>query len=381
VFPRIDYVHWIHARIEAATHDLGSSDLRPEAGDPDRVVPARLADLPTPEEGLRTLVAAAYDVDAERVLVTPGASAANLLATAVALDGSAEASVDRTGGSGLTAPPGRVLVEKPGYEPHVATPRGLGATIDRYRRGERWALDPDRIGAATTEETCLVVASNRHNPSGARADRGTLADAATAAATADARLLVDEVYAPYGRTDADGDLAGDAQGSVFGGPTAAGLPDTVVTGSLTKFWGFGSLRVGWLVAEPSFVERAREVAVHLSAVAGPSRTLARRALSNRSELAAVQRERCLENHDLLRSFVERRPAIDGPVFEGCPYAFLTHDSVDGDAVAAAAWEEGVLVVSGRFFGAPEGVRVSLDGPPGEMEAALAAFGGALDRGV
>ncbi|MEF8840418.1 MAG: hypothetical protein V5A62_02175 [Haloarculaceae archaeon] len=70
MFPRIDYVHWIHARIEAATHDLGSSDLRPEAGDPDRVVPARLADLPTPEEGLRTLVAAAaWD---EGVLVVPG---------------------------------------------------------------------------------------------------------------------------------------------------------------------------------------------------------------------------------------------------------------------------------------------------------------------
>lgn len=381
MFPRIDYVHWILTRIEAATHDLGSSDLRPEAGDGDRVIPRRLADLPTPDADLRTLVAEAYGVDTEWVLVTPGASAANMLATAVAIDGSVEAGVERTDASESTAPPGRVLVEKPGYQPHVATPRGLGAPVDRYRRGERWALDPDRIGAATMDETCLVVASNRHNPSGARADRGTLADAATAAATADARLLVDEVYAPYGRADADGDAGGVPGDSVFGGPTAAGLPNTVVTGSLTKFWGFGSLRVGWLVAEPSFVERAREVAVHLSAVAGPSRTLAGRALANRSELGAVQRERCLANHDLLRSFVERRPAIDGPVFGGCPYAFLTHDSVDGDAVAAAAWEDDVLVVPGRFFGAPEGIRVSLGGPPAEMDAALTAFGGALDRVV
>ena len=372
MFPRIDYVHWILPRIEAATHDLGSSDLRPESGGGDRVVPPRLADLPTPGADLRTLVAEAYGVDAEQVLVTPGASVANALAAAAALGEAAAAGTDGTGRGGAGARAGRVLVEKPGYEPHVATPRGLGATVDRYRRGESWALDPDRIRAAAMDETCLVVASNRHNPSGARADRETLAAAAEAAATADARLLVDEVYAPYGRAD-----AGDE--GAFGGPTAAGLPNAVVTGSLTKFWGLGSLRVGWLVADPAFVERAREVAVHLPAVAGPSRTLARRALAAHETLAADQRARCLENHELLRSFVEDRSELDGPVFDGCPFALLAHESADGESVAAAAWEEGLLVAPGRFFGAPSGgVRVSLGLPPERAEDALSTFGDVLD---
>ncbi|MEF8788582.1 MAG: aminotransferase class I/II-fold pyridoxal phosphate-dependent enzyme [Haloarculaceae archaeon] len=357
MFPRIEYVDWIVPRIEAATHDLGSSDLHPEAGDRDRIVPPRLADLPTPDDGLRTLVAAAYGVDAERVLVTPGASAANAIAAAVALGTAPDPSA------------ARVLVEKPGYEPHVATPEGLGATVDRYRRDETWALDPGRIDAATMDETCLVVASNRHNPTGARADRETLAAAAEAAASADARLLVDEVYAPYGAV---------GEGGAFGGPTGADLPNAVITGSLTKFWGFGPLRIGWLVADPSFVERAREVAVHLSAVAGPSRTLARRALAAGESLAADGRERCLANHDLLRSFLEDRADLDGRVFEGCPYAFLTHESADGETVAAAAWEEDVLVVPGRFFGATDGFRVSLGVPPGDARDGLEAFGRALD---
>jgi aspartate/methionine/tyrosine aminotransferase len=368
VFPRIEYVHWILPRIDEATHDLGSSDLRPESGHPERVVPSRLADLPTPDEDLRTLVASAYGVDTDQVLVTPGASSANLVATAVALD-EAESETPGGGGGSSEGRSDRVLVEKPGYEPHVASPRGLGATVDRYRRGDAWTLDADRIRAAATERTSLVVTSNRHNPSGSLADRETLSAAATAAGAVGARLLVDEVYAPYGADDPEG---------VFGGPTAVGLPNTVVTSSLTKFWGFGSLRVGWLVADPGFVERARETAVHLSAVAGPSRTLARRVLENRETIAAVQRERCLANHDLLRAFVEEQP-LDGHVFDGCPYAFLTHESVDGDAVAAAAWDDGVLVVPGRFFGAPEGVRVSLGGPTDRVEEALSAFGGALDR--
>ena len=371
MFPRIEYVEWILPRVEAATHDLGSSDLRSGTDERDRVVPPRLADLPTPETGLRTLLAEAYGVDRERVLVTAGASAANLLATAVALGESTSQAIDGAGGRAGGTPTGRVLVEKPGYEPHVATPRGLGATVDRFRRGEAWALEPARVRGAAMEETCLVLASNRHNPSGVRVDRGTLREAAEAAATVDARLLVDEVYAPYGAE------IGDAA-DVFGGPTATGLPNAVVTGSLTKFWGLGSLRVGWLVADPAFVARAREVALHLPAVAGPSRALARRVLANREPLAAAARERCLENHDLLRSFVEGRPELEGPVPEGCPYAFLVHDSADGDAVAAAAREEGVLVVPGRFFGASEGIRVSLGLPPERAEAALAAFGDALD---
>jgi aspartate/methionine/tyrosine aminotransferase len=363
VFPRIDYVDWILPRIDAAVHDLGSSDLHPETDDARLVVPPRLADLPTPGADLETLIAEAYDVDPDEVLVTAGASAANLLAIATALrDPSGEDTDDDDG-------PGHVLVEKPGYEPLVATPRGFGATVDRYRREETWALDPDRIDAAAMDETRLIVASNRHNPSGARADRETLSEAASTAASADARLLVDEVYAPYGP---------EGEG-VFGGPTAAGLPDTVVTSSLTKFWGFGSLRIGWLVADPEFVGRAREVSTHLHDVADPSRTLARRLLANRGSIRSAQRERCLRNHEALRSFVESRSDLSGAVFDGCPYAFLEHESADGDAVAAAAWEEDVLVVPGRFFGADDGVRVSLGGPPDRVEAALSAFEQALDR--
>jgi len=118
VFPRIEYVDWIRPRIEAATHDLGSSDLRPEAGDSNRVVPAGLADRPTPEEGLRPLVAAAYDVDAEQVLVTPGASSANLLAMAVALGESASSTGAFTEGTAAGTP----------------EPRGRGGRPVRVRR-------------------------------------------------------------------------------------------------------------------------------------------------------------------------------------------------------------------------------------------------------
>jgi aspartate/methionine/tyrosine aminotransferase len=54
----------------------------------------------------------------------------------------------------------------------------------------------------------------------------------------DATLLVDEVYAPF---ESDG-RAGP--GTAFGGVTAAGIRDVVVTNSLIKFFGFGTVRLG-----------------------------------------------------------------------------------------------------------------------------------------
>lgn len=356
MFPDIDYLAWIAGRPEAATHDLGSSDLRPVTGG--SVVPAAIEGLDAPEgTSLEALLADRYDVDTDQVLVTAGGSAANLVAAATTLDGE----------SGET-----VLVEKPGYEPMWATPEALGAKVDRFRRTreDAWILDPNRVAAATVAETALVSVTNRHNPSGVSATRETLAEVAGIVRTHDARFLVDEVYAPYGAAE-------DGRG--FGGPTAAGIEGCVVTSSLTKFHGLGGLRIGWLVADAPFVARAREVQRHLSAVAEPSRTLARRALANEVELAAPARQHAAANYDLLRQFVAARPDVSGVVADGCPFALLYHESLDGDEVHALAAERDVLVVPGRFFGEPDGFRVSLGRDPEAVARAIDAFGSALDE--
>lgn len=59
-------------------------------------------------------------------------------------------------------------------------------------------------------------------------------------------------------------------------------------------------------------------------------------------------------------------------------AFVSHRSALGDEVTEAALDAGVLVVPGRFFDRPEGVRLTLGRPADEMRAALDAFGDVLD---
>lgn len=367
MFPAIEYLEWISGRPEVAPHDLASSDLRGDRGFDPVAVPPRVEGLSDPPAGvsLETLVATEYGVDPEQVLVTAGASQANAIAAATAM-GDAGGDVD----DGADDARPKVLVEKPTYEPLVATPRAFGADVDRFRRADDYALDVSRAANAVTDATRLVTVTNRHNPSGRLADRDALSDLARRAADAGARVLVDEVYAPYVTDPIEG---------AFGGPTAAGVANTVVTGSLTKFFGLGDLRAGWLVADEGFVREARRVYHHLPSVAGTSRAQAARVLYDGDGLVANQREMLAENAALLAEFADARDDVSGEVSAGCPFAFLAHESADGDEVAAAAEDAGVLVVPGRFFGERDRFRVSLGRAPGEMDRALRALAGALDR--
>ena len=363
MFPRLEYLEWISGRPEVALYDLASSDLRGDRGHEPEAVPAPLEGLDDPPRGatLETQIAGEYGVEPEQVLVTAGATMANVVAAATALGlGPDEDAEEKQ----------RVLVEKPSYEPLVKTPAGLGAEVDRVPRGDRFRLDADRVETALTEWTELVTVTNRHNPSGALADRETLAALADVVSESDARLLVDEVYAPYVTEPRDGP---------FGGPTAVGLDDTVVTRSLTKFFGLDDLRIGWLVADREFVERARSVSMHFLGVADTSRALGRRAFHNEDHLAERSRTLLAENTELFEAFLAERDDVEGFLAEGSTFAFLDPVNVDGNELAATAWEEGVLVVPGRFFGDEDRIRVSLGRNPSEIAPALDALGAVLDQ--
>ncbi|WP_137286798.1 pyridoxal phosphate-dependent aminotransferase [Halorussus salinisoli] len=376
MFSDIAYLNWITGRPAKAEFDLGSSDLRRAPPENSAVIPQALTATRTPETTVEVQLAAIYGVEPENVLVTAGATHANLLAAATALSQAEDRAT--TADDSATADDeseatetNRVLVEKPGYEPLLATPEGMGATIDRFRRPdeEEYSLDPERVSGATVENSALVTVTNRHNPSGRRTSRETFATVARYVGEESAKLLVDEVYAPFDTESGDGP---------FGGPSAVGLPNTVVTSSLTKFLGFGDLRIGWLIADAEFVARARSIDHHFVPVAEPSRRLARRALADADRLADESRERIRANHEALATFVASREDLSGRVEPGCPYAFLRHESADGDDVVDAAWENGVLVVPGRFFDDSDSFRISACQDLATVRTGLDRFADVLD---
>jgi len=360
VFPRLAYIEWIRERLETASvsHDFGSSDLGREF---EGAVPPRLAALPDPEDGvsLEARIAGVYgpSVDPSNVLVTAGATQANLVAAATALGEWGD----------------RHVVETPGYEPLIATPRGLGAEIDRvHREPPRYALEPAAVAASVDDRTGLVTVTNRHNPSGQSTPRERLDAVASVVGGHGAYLLVDEVYAPFRRDPETG------PGTALGGVTGAGLDRTLVSNSLTKFLGFDALRTGWLVGPTEAVDRARSVEPHFLSTSKVSRRLAHRALANLDTVVERSRNAVTENSTLLSAFVNSRDDLEGVVFPESTFAFLSHRSRSGDEVSDAALDAGVLVVPGRFFDCPGRFRISLGGDPDRMRAGLDAFASVLD---
>jgi len=361
MFRRMDYLGWMGEHHQDVESDLGSSVLQGTEFEFDRPYPSALSGLDDPPEetALSDLVAAEYPgIGPENVLVTSGASHGNFLVAMAALSEARSRGIDDP----------EVLVENPGYEPLIASPEGLGATVTRLcrRRKDEYDIDLGALADAVTDQTALITITNRHNPSGRMLERDRLRAVAEVVDAAGALLLVDEVYAPVVSSE---DVRNDG---AFGGPTAAGLPNTIVTQSFTKFFGLGGIRVGWIVAPTDMLDWVRQMFAHLPVNGHPSTYLARRILHHSSRFERNSRELLARNHELLASFADRDDVV-GFLSPGNSFAFLGHERADGDAIVSGALAEETLVVPGRFFDVDDRVRICVGTPTDEVRQGLNAL--------
>lgn len=257
----------------------------------------------------------------------------------------------------LLSPGDDVLVESPSYEPLLRAAEGLGATVRLIPRSpERgYHVDPSVVAAMMTPRTRAVVVSNLHNPTGVREDDATLRELAAIAAAQDAHLVVDEIYAPF-------DALAPGSPAVFRGSARKLAPNVVALGSLTKAYGLGMLRVGWLLGPEAVVARANDVALanvgHLP-LAHASFGVA--AFAHLPALAARARALLGGKRDVAAAWAARN-GLGWSAPESGLYGLVTVPSAGGrdllGDIEAFAREGGVLVSAGHFFGAPDGFRLS-----------------------
>lgn len=302
---------------------------------------------------LRAALAVKSGVDASRIVMATGTSGANHLAFAALIDAGDE-----------------VAMEQPVYEPIESLARHLGATIRFFtRRVENgFRVVPEDVAAAVTPKTKLIVVSNLHNPSSAAIDEATLRAIAVVADRVGAKVLVDEAYidATFGQ----------------GPPSASRLGDAfIVTTSLTKVFGLGGLRCGWIVAEPALAEgmwRLKDLfGVNEVHAAG---CLALIALKKSDAILARARRILDANRAAWHAFLDKRSDLG---VERTPFgttSFPRVVSCDADALCDRLRERyDVSLVPGRFFGAREHVRIGLTGDPDNFGEGLDRIGRALDE--
>jgi N-succinyldiaminopimelate aminotransferase len=126
--------------------------------------------------------------------------------------------------------------------------------------GGRWTFDPDALRGAITSQTRLILLNSPHNPTGTVFTRDELQFVANLAREHDLIVVTDEVY----------------EHLVFDGEhiPMATLPEmaerTVTISSAGKTFSVTGWKVGWVCAEPHFIEKIKSVKQFLTYVgSGP----------------------------------------------------------------------------------------------------------------
>ena len=360
--PYFPYMVFARTRAHLARHNLTQSGMpRPAAEFELRgaspVVDSGYAGLGALPE-LEQCIAASLGVEPRRVIATLGA----------------------TGGMHLAAwnffrPGARVASESPSYEPLRALPRAFGAESVLVERDPAagWRLDPARVRRALAgSRPGHVFLTNPNNPTGARMSGAQIRELALEAERCGGVLVCCEVYLEFERAH-------------LREPAFRAAPNGVSISSLTKAYGLGGLRLGWMVLGEGLLDQRESLLdlAYLTYVDMPTPALRAGSLAFeqlpklRPALELVDRE----SRPVLMDWLARTPGVDGPLPELGLTAFPRVDGVRDTAGLAEYLlnQHGVGVVPGEFFGRPGHLRIGCGLPPERLGAALASLESGLAR--
>ena len=247
----------------------GLNQYPPGAGTPElrsAVAEARLRDY-----GQR------FDPDSE-VLITVGATEA--IAAAVLA---------------LTGPGDEVLLVEPSYDSYPAVVAMAGArsvAVPLVRTaGGRFALDAERLAAAVTNRTRLLLLNSPHNPTGTVLTREELAAVADIAISRDLIVVTDEVY-EY--------LTFDGVEHVPLGTLPGMAERTVTISSAGKSFNVTGWKTGWACGPAALVAAVRAAKQFLTFVGGaPFQPAVAHALRSERSWAAELRDSLQRKRDRL----------------------------------------------------------------------------------
>jgi len=235
--------------------EQGRSIIHMEIGEPDYITPRPVIDAGiraleqghthyTPAVGLPALrqrIAAFYlerygvSVAAERIVITPGASAALHLALAT-----------------LINPGDRVLMADPGYPcnrnfVYLLNGEPLGIPVSDATNYQPTA---GQVRDYWTQDVVALMLASPSNPTGALLDRQDLRGFVEIAKDRGGSLIVDEIYhgLTYGKTAV---TAIDVSDEIF------------VVNSFSKYFGMTGWRLGWLVTPEKYVPEVVKLAQNL----------------------------------------------------------------------------------------------------------------------
>lgn len=354
-FERIKYLEWARENMGKVPYDLANSAVRRLRADEFGLT---LKHLPLSGPGdaddaeLLQTIAAMYKARPTQVALTTGATAGIFLALAA-----------------VVGPGDEVLLEVPNYEPLYRVPMLLGAeikTLDRaFEKG--FQLDLEALERRIGRGTRAVVLTNLHNPTGVGTFPEKLQTIGQIAKETGAFVICSEVYLD----------------ATFEKPLAPAFTlgeNLISLGSLSKVYGLGPTRVGWIVADERVIQKVHSLEQYIYAETSyPSQRIALAALKKRPELRQRAQEILRPNFKLLQDWVHSHDEVRWVEPDGGNVAFvrLLHgiDAWEFHRLAKEKYQ--TLVAPGDFFWAKGFFRISFGGDPETFHRGLEGLSQAL----
>lgn len=329
--------------LEAAGRDI----IHMEVGEPDFPTPQPIAEAGmrfiatghvqyTSTAGLpalREAIARFYHdrlgtrVEADRIIITPGASGALMLALAVS-----------------TNPGDEWLMADPSYpcNRHLVRTFEGRARMLPVNAEARFQPTPEQVDAAWNTHTRGLMVATPSNPTGTLLEAQELAALRACVARRGGILIVDEIY----------------QGLTYGveaSTVLSQMDDAFVVNSFSKYFGMTGWRLGWLVAPREYVREVEKLAQHFFISASTPAQHAALAAFAPATLEILEARR----HEFAGRRAALLPALSklGFVIATEPqgafyiYADISKLSDDSEALARRLIEEaGVATTPGLDFG-------------------------------
>lgn len=356
-FRKIDYLEWARTHMGRVKIDLAKSNIkaltREELG-----LTLEAVQLASPSEDgvveLRELIAKRYGVQRSGVLLTSGATMAIYLACCATVDEGDQ-----------------VLLESPNYEPLYRALQQRGAEIKmlerRFERG--WQIELEELERRASRATRAIVLTNTHNPSGVATSPEKVMTIGQIARENGATVIVSEVYL-------DNAFAPGQK------PAATLGPNLISIGSLSKVYGLGGLRIGWMVGPEPVLKRARVALDYIECdLPTPSESIALVALRKAPELILRCQQISLRNLKIVREWIEKRGDVQWVEPGGGTVCMVKlPPAVDAQALSTLLREKyGTLVVPGDFFYVRGFLRLSVGMDEDILRQGLRNVGKALDQ--
>jgi aspartate/methionine/tyrosine aminotransferase len=351
-FAAFDYLHFAKTQFGGARHTLALSGV-PDVTVAD-IAPPGAREAVVESAGLgpaladwRARIAARYGVPEGHSMPAVGTSGSVFLALA-ALDT-------------LLPRDATIAIEHPAYGVFESGARLLRRGVVRVVRREqdRYAVDLGAVEDAFKSGARVFCVTDLHNPTGVALPDTALAGLRELARRHDAWIVLDEVYR-------------DFRAGPVGTAYRAG-ERVVVTSSLTKCYGLGGLRAGWLFAPPELLARADLVEEILYGVPPATTTrLAAQALERADDLLARGRAAAAAGRPVIDAWIASTPRVSWVAPDaGITGLVRIEGLTDSKEFGARLREElDLQIVPGSFFGAEGHVRVSFGLPPRAVAAAL-----------